>query len=150
MFQYTNYRPQAKFRKVMFLHMSVCPQRGGIPACIADGIPACLAAALQGVVSQHALQVSRPTPQGEVGGLARGGVSRPRTRGGGLQAHTKGSGLQAHTWGVYPSMHWGRHPTPMTATAAGGTHPTGMHSCFKWEIMREPIRQCNRYLFIIT
>ena len=46
--------------------------------------------------------------------------------------------------GLYPSMHWGRHPllgrhpigqtpprqTPPTATAANGTHPTGMHSCF--------------------
>ena len=34
--------------------------------------------------------------------------------------------------GVYPSMHWGRHPLPhQTATAADGTHPTGMHSRFK-------------------
>ena len=57
--------------------------------------------------------------------------------------------------GVYPSMHWGRDPSgqtppgqtpplgrhpslpsacwvtpPPTATAADGTHPTGMHSCF--------------------
>ena len=35
--------------------------------------------------------------------------------------------------GMYPSMHWGRQPpgqTPPTATAADGTHPTGMHSCF--------------------
>ena len=43
------------------------------------------------------------------------------------------------TGGVYPSMHWGRHPPrqtplpwadppPPTATAAEGTHPTGMHS----------------------
>ena len=52
---------------------SVCQEfcsQGGIPACIAGGIPACLAG-LQGVVSQHALQVSRPTPKGEVEGLAR-------------------------------------------------------------------------------
>ena len=47
---------------------------------------------------------------------------------------------------VYPSMHRGRHPpgqtdipaytgadTPLpTATAADGTHPTGMHSCLHW------------------
>ena len=40
---------------------------GGIPACLAGGISAYLAAGLQGgVVSQHALQVSRPTPRGEV------------------------------------------------------------------------------------
>ena len=50
--------------------------------------------------------------------------------------------------GVYPSMHWSRHPPrktlpwqtppcpvhagihiPPTAIAADGTHPTGMHSC---------------------
>ena len=49
-------------------------------------------------VSQHALQVSRPTPRGSLRGLA-GGVSRPTTRGevegsglGGLQAHTQGGG----------------------------------------------------------
>ena len=34
--------------------------------------------------------------------------------------------------GVHPP---GRHPspTPETATAAGGTHPTGMHSCSHYE-----------------
>ena len=32
--------------------------------------------------------------------------------------------------GWYPRMHWGRPPPPgETATAADGTHPTGMHSC---------------------
>ena len=61
------YRPQTKFEKVMFLHVSVILSTGGaIPACIAGGIPACLAAGLQDMVSQHALQVSRPTPKGEV------------------------------------------------------------------------------------
>ena len=33
-----------------------------------------------------------------------------------------------HPPGVYPSMHWGRHPP--AASAADGTHPTGMLSCF--------------------
>ena len=43
------------------------------------------------VVSQHALQISRPTPKGRLMGLARRG----------LQAHTRGSlgPLQAHTLG---------------------------------------------------
>ena len=49
---------------------------GGIPACIVGGIPAYLAAGLWGVVSQHALHVSRPTPREKLRGLARG-VSRP-------------------------------------------------------------------------
>ena len=76
------YRPQTKFAKVMFLHVSVILSGGGgaaIPACIAGGIPA-----LQQVsrgVSQHALQVSRPTPRGKVEGDLAGGVSRPKTKG---------------------------------------------------------------------
>ena len=58
----------------------------------------------------------------------------------GFQAHTQGrslggsglgGGSEAHTKGGS----WGGSgpgpPMPMTATAAGGTHPTGMHSCFK-------------------
>ena len=54
------------------------------------------------MVSQHALQVSRPIPRVEVeGDLAGGGVSRPTTKGeverdlalGGLQAHTQGGTL---------------------------------------------------------
>ena len=60
------------------------------------------------VVSQCALQVSRPTPGGGRGKF-RGLAVR------GLQANTQGGvegsgqegkgGLQAHTQGVYPSMH---------------------------------------------
>ena len=44
------------------------------------GIPACLAAGLRGGgVSQHALQVSRPTPKGELegSGLGWGGGLHP-------------------------------------------------------------------------
>ena len=77
-----------------------------MPACIAGGIPACLAAGLQGVSPG-------PHPRGKLKGLARGD----------LQAHTllQGGPLQG---GSTPE---GR--PPMTATAGGGTHPTGMHSC---------------------
>ena len=62
-----------------------------------------------------------PHPGGEVEGSGLGGSPGPHPWG----------GLQAHTWGGgYPSMHWDRHlPCQQTATAAGGTHPTGMHSC---------------------
>ena len=72
----------------------------------------------RGVVSQHALQVSRPTPKGKVeGDLAWGG----------LQAHTQEvPALGACSRGVH--ARGGGDPS-MTATAAGGTHPTGMHSC---------------------
>ena len=85
-------------------------QGGGIPACLAGGVPAFFAG-LQGGLQTHT--------QGWSWGVWPRGVSRP----------TPGGNLQAYTWGcVYPSMHWGRSP-PWTATAAGGTHPTGMRSC---------------------
>ena len=55
-----------------------------------------------GVVSQHALQVSRPTSRGKLSGLARGSPG-PHPMGklsglawGGLQAHTQG-GVSEHT-----------------------------------------------------
>ena len=84
---------------------------GGIPACIASGIPACLSGLRgEGVVSQYALQVSRPTPKGEVEGSGLGGVSRP-TPGRSPGPHPE-EGLRAHTGrvsrptpGGYPSMH---------------------------------------------
>ena len=82
---------------------------GGIPACIAGDIPACLAAG--GVLSQHALQEGCLLPGGAWSrGAALGGVP-------GLGG--------ACSQGV---CSWWR-PPPRTATAAGGTHPTGMHSC---------------------
>ena len=94
------YRPQTKFAKVIFLHLSVCPRElmsrprpGG-----------------QGLVWLGAGGVSRPRPRGEVGGSSWGvsrprqGVSRPTPGGGGVQAQVQG-GLKAQTGGVYPSMH---------------------------------------------
>ena len=65
-----SYRPQTKLREgYVFTAVYDSVHKGG-------GIPAYLA-----VISQHALQVSRPTPRGEVeGDLARGG----------LQAHNQG------------------------------------------------------------
>ena len=85
---------------------------GGIPACIAGGIPACLA-------GLHA-----HTQGGSWGVWPRGvfrstwGVLRPTPEG----------ALQAQTPGV--SQHTLRQTLPPTATAAGLTHPTGMHSCY--------------------
>ena len=54
---------------------------GGISACIAGGIPACLAAGPWGVVSQNALQVSRPTPRGKFRGIWPEGSPDPHPRG---------------------------------------------------------------------
>ena len=72
------YRPQTKFAKVMFLHVSVCPRRGGL--LLGEGV------CCQGVP----------------------GPGRCLVKGGGVP----GPG------GVWMS--------PVTATAAGGTHPSGM------------------------
>ena len=75
----------------------------------------CMFLSTGGVVSQHALQVSRPTPRGKVEGSGLGG---------GLQAHTWGWG-----WVSQPALR--QTPLPPQQTAAeGGMHPTGMHSCF--------------------
>ena len=79
-------------------------------ACIAGGIPACLVGIQgRGVVSQHPLQM---VSQHALHGRGEGVVSRPTPGGGCIPACT-----EAYS------------PAPWTATAAGGTHPTGMHSC---------------------
>ena len=82
------------------------------------------------------------TQRGSLGGSGRG-VSSPTAKG-----EVEGDLVQAHSQGG--SCGPGQHPRgklrgiwpgdacsgvcgdpPMTATAAGGMHPTGMHSCFK-------------------
>ena len=145
----------------MFLQMCVCPQ-GGIPECIAGGIPVCLAAGLGGGgVSQHAWQVSRPTPKREVeGDLARGvsrptpkeevegdqagGASRPTPKGevqaiwpGGLQALTQGGYL---LWGC---LLWGV-PAPGGLPALGGveTPPRDGYCCGRY------VSYWNAFLFL--
>ena len=81
----------------------------------------------RGVVCQHALQISMPTP-------GEGGSWRESGRGWSPGPHPRGKlrdlarGVSRPTpRGVYPIMHWGRPPP--TATAGGCTYPTGMHSC---------------------
>ena len=79
--------------------------------------------------------MSRPRPGGRLGGCLGPdpggrlgvwlGVSRPRS-GGGVQAQAWG--VQAQTRGGVPAD---RHLLQQTATAADGTHPTGMHSCLE-------------------
>ena len=98
------YRPQMKFAKVMFLHVSVSHsvQRvdggHGFPACIAglrgsECIPACLAG-----LQAHTWGVSRPTPRGYPG------------------PHLGGS--KAHTWrGV--SQHALRQTPPLNGYCCG-------------------------------
>ena len=128
------YRPQTKFAKVMFLHVSVSDSvhRGG-------GIPACLVAGLQGGwYPSMPCRFPGPHPGGSWG-VWPGGWR-------GLQAHTQGG-----SWGGWPrgptprgvyrptpggcvSHHALRQsPTPRRLLLRGGTHPTGMYS-FLWYI----------------
>ena len=74
-------------------------------------------------VSQHAFQVSRPTPKGELEGSGQGGLQAHTLWGGSKGPHLEGSpgphlgvsrptprGVSRPTRGVYPRMHWGRAP----------------------------------------
>ena len=112
------YRPQTKFAKVMFSHLFVSHSvhRGG------GWYPSMHCSRSRGMVSQHALQISRPTPTGEVEGSGLGGLQGPHPGGlqahiqGGLQAHTWGGGLQAHTQGISrPTPRRVSRPTPRWA-----------------------------------
>ena len=92
---------------------------GGIPAYLA-GYQAHSQGELEGLRG-----LTRSTPRGEVEGSGWGG----------LKNHTQGSPW-AHTRGVWRStlggvsQHALRQTPQQMATAAGGTHSTGMHSCF--------------------
>ena len=88
--------------------------RGGIPACIAGGIPACLAAGGRCAI---------PACIGEWGGLLLG-VPGP---GGAWSRGMPGLGGSAPGGPASRGVPGG--DPPRTATAAGGTHLTGMHSC---------------------
>ena len=97
----------------MSLHVSVILFTGGaIPACIAGGIPAYLAAGIQGgaipayIAGGIPAYIAGGIPVCLAAGLGGGGGSAP----GGCLVET---------------------PLPGTTSAAGGTHPTGMHSCLQ-------------------
>ena len=81
----TFYSLQTKFANVMFLHVSVFPQGGGIPACLTDGIPACLAGLPGSVYPSMPCRFRGPHPRGSLRGLAAGS----------LEAHTRG-GVSQH------------------------------------------------------
>ena len=53
----------------------------------------------------------------------------------------RGGGVPAPGGGGVPGG-----DTPQTATAVGGTHPTGMHSCLM-EIRVRPLLQCKECSF---
>ena len=130
---YHFYRPQTKFEKAMFLDVSVSHS-------VHRGYPSM---PCRGWYPNIPCRSPGPHPRGKLRGLAWGGIqahnqgSLQAHTSGDLQAHTQGS-LLAHTQGVSrptprgKSQHALRQTPPpqQMATAVGGTHPTGMHSCF--------------------
>ena len=108
------YRPQTKFAKVMFLHVSVRPQGGSGPrgSLVPGRVPAPgVSGPREGTCSRGVWSQEGSGPTS--GGSGPGGVLVPR-----------GCLLQ-RVWsrgGVW-------RPPSGTLTVAGGTHPTGMHSC---------------------
>ena len=85
---------------------------GGIPACLA-GLQAHNQGGSSGGSGQGGLQAH--TQGGSWGGSSLGGFSRPTPGGPAPRAGVCSRGCG--------------DPPPVTVTAAGGTHPTGMHSC---------------------
>ena len=86
------YRSQRSWGKVMFLHVSVILfTRGWHPSMPCRSPKG-------GGLSQHALQVSRPTPRGELEGSGLWG---------GLQAHTQGEVEGSGLWEGSPGPHQG-------------------------------------------
>ena len=109
--EFYHYRPQTKFAKVMFLHVSVILSTGGL----------CLGPGPGGRLGSLARWVSRPIPGGEVGGSDWGeGVSRSRPRGvswpipggrlegGGVQVQAQAQAHGESARGGCPGPHLGR------------------------------------------
>ena len=117
-----------------------------IPACIAGGIPACIAG-FQAYTQRGSLGgsgwgegVSRSTAKGKLRGSGPGPHPRRKFRGIWLGGCLLPGGC---LWGC---LLWGGGGDPLvTATAAGGTHPTGMHSCL---IMCLHLVDINLYLLM--
>ena len=83
--------------------------------CLVWGLPGPGGCMLRGV--------SRPTAKGKLRGIWSRPTAKGEIEGDLVQAQSQGGISGGSGWGVCGD------PPPMTATAAGGTHPTGMHSC---------------------
>ena len=95
-----------------YIFTGVCHSvnRGGAP------LPLC-----QGDQTHHGDSPSRPTPRGEI----EGDQVQAHNQGG----NSGGSDPGPHPRGKFRGIRTRHPPPPKRTTAAGGTHPTGMHSC---------------------
>ena len=112
--------PPANEVREGYVFTLVCLSTGGgwYPSMPCRWYPSMPCKSPGGCISSMPCRFPGPHPGKSLRGLAGGG---------GLQAHTQGRSPGPHPGGspgggVYPSMH-------LMATAAGSTHPTGMHSC---------------------
>ena len=137
-----NYRPQTKFLKVMFLQVSVCPQ-GGLHGCqgvcvVAGGICGCRGVGgMCGCCWGHAwllgaCMVARGWHVWLLGGM-HGCLGACMAPGG--HAWWRGCAWQrGHAWqrgACMVRVAWvGYDEIRRYDQWAGGTHPTGTHSCF--------------------
>ena len=111
------YRPQTKFAKVMFLHMSVCPQWELYSSMPCRWYPSMPCRFLGGGCIKACLAGFQAHIQGELEGSGHlGGVSRL----------TLGGSPGPYLGGV--SQHALRQTPPADGYCCG-IHPTGMHSC---------------------
>ena len=104
----TYYRPQTKFAKVMFLHLSVCP--GGYPSMHCRWYPSMPCSRSGGGYTSMPCRFPGPHPWGKLRRIWPGWVSRPTPKGE-VERIWPGWGSPGPYPGVvYPSMHWGRPP----------------------------------------
>ena len=141
--QDNNYRPQTKFAKVMFLQVSVCPQ-GGMRGCSWGVGCAWLLPGGHAWLLWGGMHGEGGCAWWRVACVAKGGV-----RGEGRHAWWRGvCGEGGHAWqkGACMAKGGGACMVCTASHCAGGTHPTGMHSCF---IKRLP---CNMrcYRTVVT
>ena len=132
----THNRPQTKFAKVMFSQVFVCPRGGGFGLCpggvsVQGGLylrGLCLAGSLSrgslsgGSLSRGVSVLGISDQEGDLcperGSLSRRGVS--------VWAVCLG-GVSVQGVSVRETL---QTETPHIWSRAGGTHPTGMHSCY--------------------
>ena len=131
------YRPQTKFAKVMFLHVSVILSRGGGSAPLHAGIHTHLPWDQRQIPpppgSRHPPEPEAGTPRADTPPDQRqvpplGPDPPPDQRQAPPRADTP-----PRTRGRYPPPPWDQRqvhpPPPDNGQQAGGTHPTGMQSC---------------------
>ena len=124
-------RNEVGARLCFYMCVWFCSQGGVIPACIAGGIPACRAAGLRwGCLVSEGEGLLQGGAWSGGGGLLRGGdllqwVPGPGEAAPGMVCLVLGGG--SVLGGLLLEGACG--DLPRSATASGGTHPTGMLSC---------------------